>query len=274
MQIQFLATSDHYYFHGGPRFDKHQFENRRARAVSAETNISFSDYERMHLLRRVRTQSRRIETPSWVFNDSELRRVILAYCERRFSIRRKPGASDLQRLAAIRKRAGDEAKTLASRMERFLHEYRETRKRGDARRLEILQVEIQNLDSSIMVLRRLPEVATGVIHFYYRLGYDSVLTGEELHMRPPAVRQMLWKIVRAANPPGPRARPRAGRPARRWTMERLAALKAAHQAGRTWNEIADELEIPRGSIHYCAKRYLTLLGPAQRKMEARRKILV
>jgi hypothetical protein len=102
LQVTWLPPATYGYAHGGsrPQFDRCAFDNRRAKAVSAETQISFSDFEAMHVSRRAIQQVRRLETPSWAMEDTKLGAAVLAYLENRFGIRDAHG-SNFERLAVI-----------------------------------------------------------------------------------------------------------------------------------------------------------------------------
>jgi len=80
---------------------------------------------------------------------------------------------------------------------RLCHEY-VALKRSDLRhpRLRILEVEIQNLDTQLCFIKRPAELLVGIVQRYYRQNLDSVETGLALGVKPPAVRQTIWRLHR------------------------------------------------------------------------------
>lgn len=180
-----------------PRFDLHQFD-RKYRAVSTKSRIAFSDYERMHTTRRSVERARRLDTPSWASNDKELRDVVLRYCERRFYLRSRGKINEVsplsveQRLARIREKElkwADTAKLILCRMIA----------RQKTEPSDKLDIQIQNIDSQILIARRgAAAIAVAIVYLYYRLGWDSPEIAQKLGIRPPLVRQTLARLQNAA----------------------------------------------------------------------------
>ena len=48
------------------------------------------------------------------------------------------------------------------------------------------------------MLERAPEIVLGVLYGYYRLNLDSPSIAETLRIRPPAVRQILYRACKRA----------------------------------------------------------------------------
>ncbi len=182
-----------------PHFDNHQFAGRRQKAVSSETGIAFSDYGRMHVMRRARTQERRLPTPSWAVNDTELREVLLKFCERRFCLtgsRKISGLTNEQRLARIREMEQMKVKSLAPHLKAMIERYKTE---PEEKRAE-LETQIGDMDTQILIARRgNASIANLVVYYYYRLGWDSVTTAEEIGIKSPHVRQILARLYNAAN---------------------------------------------------------------------------
>src|SRR6266568_4339735 len=93
-----------------PRFDKHSFAGRRAKAVKAvrtkegwdTTGISFADFSSMHVQHREKTQERRLPTPKWAVRDDFLRELLVTYLEERFYVRNTSGMTLSERLKLAR----------------------------------------------------------------------------------------------------------------------------------------------------------------------------
>jgi len=188
-----------------PRFDNYQFAGRRQKAVSSETGIAFSDYARMHVHRRERTQERRLPTPSWAVNNTELREVILKFVERRFYLtgsRKMSGLTNEQRLARVRNAEMKWADRMGVKLREAIRRYKEEQAAGvDPEKLNNDHyMQIGNLDSQILMARRgNAAIASLVVYLYYRLGWDSVTVAEEIGIKPPHVRQTLARLYNAAN---------------------------------------------------------------------------
>lgn len=155
----------------------------------------------MHVAHRNEKKERRLETPAWVNNTAEFREVILRAAERRVYIRHGirgtlKTVSNLtheQRLAAIREREMRMVDELKPVLFRLIKRYKTEQD-------EKLEVQIQNVDSQIVMLRDrgYVGVAMRVAYLYYRCGFDSVAVAEEVGIKPPAVRQILARLDNAA----------------------------------------------------------------------------
>jgi len=175
---------------GTVRFDKWQFAGRRSKAVSADTEISFADFQFMHIHRRQKQQERRLETPDWAVNDKLLRQVVLNAAEKRLYLRPNPKfLTDEQRLARIRE---TELRQMKERYLPLLRDMLARYKRLPKYRQSELAIQIQNVDSQcLMATRGIVAIMVSVVYHYFRNGYDSVTVAETLRLHPPHVRQIL-----------------------------------------------------------------------------------
>jgi hypothetical protein len=180
------------------RFDRFQFDGRRIRAVSTSTHISFSDYGRMHVYRHNVQQDRRLETPAWANNDVELREAVLKFCEKRLYLVHKseiPELTHQERLVRIR----ETEQIHLNRWRKILGKLRQRYKTEPETTKPSLDTEIQNADTQCCLLKRgNVAVVLAVIHFYYRLGWNSVAVAQELRLKPPHVRQILARLLHFA----------------------------------------------------------------------------
>jgi hypothetical protein len=69
---------------------------------------------------------------------------------------------------------------------------------GDPARLSNLEQQIRGLDTQLIINKQPAAVAAGIVYGYYREGGDSVKVGSALGLNPPAVRQILYKLWKAA----------------------------------------------------------------------------
>lgn len=154
-------------------------------------DIAFDDLARMHVSdSHAPGKRRRYETPTWAVNDRELQRLLTLFYERRAHILNPQGslAERLRRAWACLKE-----KTVRKNevMERLCRGYVNCKDRSRRRRLE---VEIEGLDSTIISDRLGPGQIVRLVHCYYRLGLNSVQTGQECSIKPGTVRQFLYRL--------------------------------------------------------------------------------
>lgn len=266
---------------GAPRFDNHAFENKRSRAVSADTEISFSDFERMHVARRSPKLARRLPDPDFASDISKLKRLVVAVCENSIYLanhRTRPFDETRpfnERLDAIAKSAVARLPGHREALDKLIDRHHWGQKNGMAKaQLRALQIQITNLDSRIRILPRIAVIVTAVLYRYYFLGWNSVQTCNGLPVKPVMVRQMcrrarlVWDRVTGtqqlfALPNGEylemvapslkqRKRLGIGRPSI-WTPEREETLVRLFNEGKTWRVILGEVgvcyETARHMVH-------------------------
>jgi hypothetical protein len=230
------------------QYDPHQFYDPHNRAVSAESRISYSDYEFMHTQRRKPYIKRRTNKYEWALNDSTLRNVVLTFLERRYYITSlvPAGASDADRVVRIEATAKHQMKAREVHLNDRFEAYEQAKKDGaPAKRLLELQIEFQNADSRIMFDRRPVELLNAVAYFSYRLGYDSTTVAEQLKLHPPAVRILLYRLNYVADDL------KSGRVYRRrkshanlrrpFTKQELVVLWFLRNSGLSWAQVAKKL---------------------------------
>jgi hypothetical protein len=160
--------------------------------------IDFSDYSRMSTQQRKQSGERRLPTPVWSVNQSLLRAVLVRYLEKRaMLIKPQPGTEQerMQRALAVIEKSRP---LLEESLKQMCAGYVQLKKSGcDAARLKKLAEEIENHDSVLrMNNANLAGTIIRIVHLYYRCRLDSVGVGMELGLKPPHVRQILWKLRR------------------------------------------------------------------------------
>jgi len=160
--------------------------------------IDFSDYSRMSTQQRKQSGERRLPTPVWSVNQSLLRAVLVRYLEKRaMLIKPQPGTEQerMQRALAVIEKSRP---LLEERLKQMCAGYVQLKKSGcDAARLKKLAEEIENHDSVLrMNNANLAGTIIRIVHLYYACRLDSVGVGIELGLKPPHVRQILWKLRR------------------------------------------------------------------------------
>ncbi len=194
-------------------FDQVQFANRRAFPIHAEygadgewtsTGIGFEEYSRMQTSSRAVAPGRKLDTPSWAVNDSQLREVLVAYLEER-AFPHKAGLQTgmlAERLANAQKKIIEDSKKhlipIIDRMcRRLVALKRSTPQREDIQKqIRLLEQQIENADTRLRFERRDGGAAlvVGVVFYYFRCGLDSVGTAKQLGIKPPHARQIVWRL--------------------------------------------------------------------------------
>lgn len=172
------------------------------------TGLSFGDYQRAHVEQRKSSFSnRRLAVPDWALKSETIGVVFISYLERR--------AHNLLKLDALKCLSLKErfhladvllkqrAQKLEKRLDKLCVSFCEVRKLEQTpERLKLLarlQRSIQQIDMQIIVERRAPEIVTAIIWKYFREGLNSVDVAAALGLHPPAVRQIVYRIMRTAD---------------------------------------------------------------------------
>lgn len=202
-------------------YDAHQFGNKRARPVSVKTGLSFQDYASMQTFTRKQSGERRLPTPYWALNDKLFRELLVVFMEARVGIR-TPTGTLIERLERARLAALAQHPRMNDTVDRLNTEYVQTQRGGVSEeevarrnaaqptlpgfeeealiqatndRLAELEVEIEGIDTYLRYTRNGGAgVLAQVVYLYYRVGLDSVGVAEETGLKPPHVRQLLWRL--------------------------------------------------------------------------------
>jgi len=135
-----------------------------------------------------------LPTPTWAVNDSALRKLIVAYMEKRAGI--SPGKGTLpERLERARQAALRQHPEMNATLDRLSRKY-VTAKRPKRKRA--LQIEIEGLDTTLRISENGAAVIAAVVYLYYRVGLDSPGIAEVLRLKPPHVRIVLYRMRRIA----------------------------------------------------------------------------
>ena len=235
------------------RFDKHQFAGKRAYAVSADTGIDFSDYTRMSTFTHKQAGERRLPTPEWALNDELLRDVLVRYMEARADIKQGTGslAERLQRARAKLLALIPEA---SAKLTNLCREYVAIKTAGACAgaRLRKLEQEIENVDT-VVRMGDCAGIVLRVCLLYYRVRLDSVAVGAEVHLKPPHVRMILWRMNRIAG--GRTAKVRKRRCTKQVPAKPVDTIVAAElrMAGYSWYAIAAKLRTTRSALKHALR---------------------
>lgn len=184
-------------------YDAHAFDGRRKKhnAVSARTGLAFADMERMRIVRRSTRQCRKSQTPWWAENDALLREIVLKYCERRYFVHPRKGATNEERLRAIRDKEQSCIPGFQATLQRLTLTYHLAHDSClSPEALQEIAIQIQNVDTQIQIAKRgTASLVTAVAYHYYRLHRTSVDTANELGVKPPMVRVWIHRLNRVAD---------------------------------------------------------------------------
>ena len=95
-----------------------------------------------------------------------------------------------------------------------------------------LAILIENRDTQVAVAERGAKLVTGVISYYLHQGWNSVDTARVLHLKPPHVRQLVYRLRRCA---AEVERGIVAKPRRREQAEKAIKLR---ELGLQWHEVA------------------------------------
>jgi DNA-binding NarL/FixJ family response regulator len=209
-------------------FDPYQFARGGMLAVHAEYDghgfqsggIGFEDYSRMNTFTHKLNSGRHGATPDWVFNDTKLRAVIVGCIESRSKSGQERSVdttgTDAQRLARAQARIAGKHAMLEARIDRLCKQYMDAKRAGDDALTKHFAQKVEELDTQIRMTDNPAKFYAGVAYHYWRSGLNSVETGQQLYIKPPHVRQILWRMGKIAGQLGygapKRIRHRAGRP--------------------------------------------------------------
>ena len=241
-------------------YDLHQFAGRKSFPVAAweeggeirSNGLSYEDYSRMSTHVHALNSSRRLATPDWANNDATCRELIVMMLEERAGWRKPQTGSLKDRLLNAQQKIKASCPTWESILDKLCKEYVELKRNApwEHNRLRQLEIEIEGIDTQLRMYTKDggASMIAGVIHFYYRLGMDSVQTGKEIGMKPPHVRQTCWRLrkcyerLRNPKPMGPTIRIDARK------------VKELRDAGLTYSEIAKQMGFTEMAIITALKR--------------------
>lgn len=201
----------------------------RTREGWESTGISFADLGKMHVQRRAKVQERRLPTPRWALNDEQLRELLIVYLEERFYIapEETEGLTLIERRKLVSWKAEHYLPEKRKLLDKWLLDYHaiatsrnetlsddEAQNRlcsvngcqpaydGDQAREKLAEIdlhnkriEIQGLDTDIVLTEKgHAKVIAALVYLYYRLGWDSVTVAEQLGLKSPHVRIVLYRL--------------------------------------------------------------------------------
>jgi hypothetical protein len=165
--------------------------------------LDFGDYGRMSTMLQKLEKGRRNERPDWAVNNVQLSKVIATYLENRAALdrsRRQPGtlAERIKRAqVAIKSQLPNKIEILDGLSKEYVELKRSPAATCD--RLRELEIQIEGLDTFIRTSQEDGGLllVVGVVQTYWKEGLNSVECAERLRIKPPHVRQIVWRLDKA-----------------------------------------------------------------------------
>jgi len=157
------------------------------------TGIAFEDYRRMSTQFHKLAASRRYDVPAWAANDDQTCAVIARSMAGRAGLRIHE-CTDKERLKKAQQLLKAKEPQLVARLDGLCKRFVELKNDGDEY-AAMLGVQIEGLDTQLRILDRTAEMLGGVVYFYWRCGFNSVETGQQLGIKPPHVRQTTSRLI-------------------------------------------------------------------------------
>lgn len=146
---------------------------------------------------------RRNERPTWAINEKQLARVLATYMEARASLgKRNHEGTPAERIKRAQVRIKSQLPNRIETIQRLCKEYVELKRSPAAthKRLRELEGQIESLDTYICASQKDGGLlsAVGCVQGYFREGLTSVECAERLHIKPPHVRAIIWRLNKSA----------------------------------------------------------------------------
>ena len=128
-----------------------------------------------------------------------VREVLVFYLERRFCVRERMGTLQ-DRIARCRAKADFQLMRKRAKLQEMIESFRELSRLPETKpsALRLRELQIMNLDTDLFLAEKgYAETAAAIIYLYYRLSWNSVSIAEELGVKPPHIRQILYRLNRA-----------------------------------------------------------------------------
>jgi len=203
-----------------------------ANAGISAASATYESFSRMSVHEHNLASGRQKEQPEWTVKPELIAQVVARFMEMRARIR-KP-----QTHLTIKNRIRNAERKIKADLPRQREQLVRLCKRhmeasGEAR--EKLAVLVENLDTQIVVAAKAALLVTGIISYYYLQGWNSVDTARVLHIKPPHVRQVLFRLNRCWQ----EIRLQQGLALPRAEKPRLAL--ALRRRGMRWDKVAKRI---------------------------------
>jgi hypothetical protein len=163
------------------------------------TGLAYEDYSRCATHTHKQSGERRFPTPDWVHDDATVRAVVTLFMEERAqlvqcgasAVRNAREGSEIERVDRAKTRMMEKRPQLEAKLKQLCARYMAE---SNPTKRKVLAQLIENSDTQIRIIERGASIAVAILHYYFRLGMDSVAVAQELNLKPPHIRQMLYRL--------------------------------------------------------------------------------
>lgn len=209
---------------------QHPVNARRTVDGWITSGVAYEDYTRMSTQQHKPSGERRLPTPQWAVNDPMLRELLVAFMEERAGFRKRQNGPLMPRLERAKAAIIAQRPRMLATLDKLCSAYVQIKRAGgkydempddvvldileniegkkplpcmaqaarqflEARDKRFLEIEIEGIDTYLRYTTNGgADVVAAIVYLYYRAGLDSVGVGAELGLKPPHVRQTLWRL--------------------------------------------------------------------------------
>lgn len=161
-----------------------------------DSALSFSDIERMNV--KVRKTYKR-EIPSWIYDGEKFREAIVRAVEHKAGFGMPLPGTPMERLERAEEKCLEIRERKIKVLDKLCDWYVLAKMKGDPYAAK-LAMQIEALDTQIMLLTRPAAIIAAVLFFSYRVGLDSPGVSQQMGgcVKPPMVRQVLLRCRKIA----------------------------------------------------------------------------
>lgn len=203
--------------------------------------LAFEDYTRMSTQQRKQSGERRLQTPEWAINNAQMQELLVCFQEERAGFRKRQKGTLPERLKKANAAIVADRPRRKALLVKLAKQYVSVKTHGahpeltdeaiydvliergqqpsmipghnrelvDCKTRRDLEIEIEGIDTYLRYTTTGgADVVAAIVYLYYRIGLDSVGVGAELGLKPPHVRQTLWRMFETAYKLWPDAGPK------------------------------------------------------------------
>lgn len=211
-------------------------------------------------------------------NDDRMKDVVLTFLERRIYLKRNESLSHADRISRIKDETKRHIQMKEATLELLLKRFNEGSNVAAAEEyLTGLKTEIQIVDSDIVLMKRgIVAVAFAVVHYYYKLGWNSSQIAEELGIKPPCVRVWLYRLCHQAAGTQDQSKNRKGAYNSlgvKWPAHLLQSLFVLRAQGKNLSECSRLMHISRTTLVAAWKNCFGKLTVGKAKVKVKSRLL-
>jgi hypothetical protein len=157
--------------------------------------LDFADYQRCYTASHKLNSGRKSTPPSWAQDDKKLRSVLVRYIEVRAGLRPQQTGSEAERIIYAEAILRSALPRCEAKLTELSQAYVRQKNAGyPAEALRRLAINIENLDTVIRFNNQIAAKTLMAAHLYFRCGLNSKEVSDEIGMKPPHVRVLLYRM--------------------------------------------------------------------------------